>query len=204
MDVNKIIIEYLKLIIDLLHYAGWPILIFIIFMYYRKKIPLLVGDLLPRIKKITFNKISVEFVQKVNELKNFQQNYDVKESVELKEYLYNPEFRQLLRVRSDFSILASWQDIEMKLRQMEINPYTRNKSQKLVQKYDFKQSKLILHLKDLRSEVVHNNNIRIPEETALEYRKACFEALQALDKLEDSLVTKIIRKGSYKNAQCIK
>lgn len=197
MDVNKIIIEYLKLIIDLLHYAGWPILIFIIFMYYRKKIPLLVGDLLPRIKKITFNKISVEFVQKVNELKNFQQNYDVKESVELKEYLYNPEFRQLLRVRSDFSILASWQDVEMKLRQMEINPYTRNKSQKLVQKYDFKQSKLILHLKDLRSEVVHNNNIRIPEETALEYRKACFEALQALDKLEDSLVSKIIRKGSY-------
>ena len=197
MDVNKIIIEYLKLIIDLLHYAGWPILIFIIFMYYRKKIPLLVGDLLPRIKKITFNKISVEFVQKVNELKNFQQNYDVKESVELKEYLYNPEFRQLLRVRSDFSILASWQDIEMKLRQMEINPYTRNKPQKLVQKYDFKQSKLILHLKDLRSEVVHNNNIRIPEETALEYRKACFEALQALDKLEDSLVSKIIRKGSY-------
>ncbi|KRM03850.1 hypothetical protein [Lactobacillus kitasatonis] len=197
MDVNKIIIEYLKLIIDLLHYAGWPILIFIIFMYYRKKIPLLVGDLLPRIKKITFNKISVEFVQKVNELKNFQQNYDVKESVELKEYLYNPEFRQLLRVRSDFSILASWQDIEMKLRQMGINPYTRNKSQKLVQKYDFKQSKLILHLKDLRSEVVHNNNIRIPEETALEYRKACFEALQALDKLEDSLVSKIIRKGSY-------
>lgn len=197
MDVNKIIIEYLKLIIDLLHYAGWPILIFIIFMYYRKQIPLLVGDLLPRIKKITFNKISVEFVQKVNELKNFQQNYDVKESVELKEYLYNPEFRQLLRVRSDFSILASWQDIEMKLRQMEINPYTRNKSQKLVQKYDFKQSKLILHLKDLRSEVVHNNNIRIPEETALEYRKACFEALQALDKLEDSLVSKIIRKGSY-------
>ncbi len=197
MDVNKIIIEYLKLIIDLLHYAGWPILIFIIFMYYRKQIPLLVGDLLPRIKKITFNKISVEFVQKVNELKNFQQNYDVKESVELKEYLYNPEFRQLLRVRSDFSILASWQDVEMKLRQMEINPYTRNKSQKLVQKYDFKQSKLILHLKDLRSEVVHNNNIRIPEETALEYRKACFEALQALDKLEDSLVSKIIRKGSY-------
>lgn len=197
MDVNKIIIEYLKLIIDLLHYAGWPILIFIIFMYYRKKIPLLVGDLLPRIKKITFNKISVEFVQKVNELKNFQQNYDVKESVELKEYLYNPEFRQLLRVRSDFSILASWQGIEMKLRQMGINPYTRNKSQKLVQKYDFKQSKLILHLKDLRSEVVHNNNIRIPEETALEYRKACFEALQALDKLEDSLVSKIIRKGSY-------
>ena len=187
----------MKLIIDLLHYAGWPILIFIIFMYYRKKIPLLVGDLLPRIKKITFNKISVEFVQKVNELKNFQQNYDVKESVELKEYLYNPEFRQLLRVRSDFSILASWQDVEMKLRQMEINPYTRNKSQKLVQKYDFKQSKLILHLKDLRSEVVHNNNIRIPEETALEYRKACFEALQALDKLEDSLVSKIIRKGSY-------
>lgn len=122
MDVNKIIIEYLKLIIDLLHYAGWPILIFIIFMYYRKQIPLLVGDLLPRIKKITFNKISVEFVQKVNELKNFQQNYDVKESVELKEYLYNPEFRQLLRVRSDFSILASWQDVEMKLRQMEINP----------------------------------------------------------------------------------
>ena len=197
MDVNKIIIEYLKLIIDLLHYAGWPILIFIIFMYYRKQIPLLVGDLLPRIKKITFNKISVEFVQKVNELKNFQQNYDVKESVELKEYLYNPEFRQLLRVRSDFSILASWQDVEMKLRQMEINPYTRNKSQKLVQKYDFKQSKLILHLKDLRSEVVHNNNIRIPEETALEYRKACFEALQALDELEDSLVSKIIRKGSY-------
>lgn len=197
MDVNKIIIEYLKLIIDLLHYAGWPILIFIIFMYYRKQIPLLVGDLLPRIKKITFNKISVEFVQKVNELKIFQQNYDVKESVELKEYLYNPEFRQLLRVRSDFSILASWQDVEMKLRQMEINPYTRNKSQKLVQKYDFKQSKLILHLKDLRSEVVHNNNIRIPEETALEYRKACFEALQALDKLEDSLVSKIIRKGSY-------
>lgn len=197
MDVNKIIIEYLKIIIDLLHYAGWPILIFIIFMYYRKQIPLLVGDLLPRIKKITFNKISVEFVQKVNELKNFQQNYDVKESVELKEYLYNPEFRQLLRVRSDFSILASWQDVEMKLRQMEINPYTRNKSQKLVQKYDFKQSKLILHLKDLRSEVVHNNNIRIPEETALEYRKACFEALQALDKLEDSLVSKIIRKGSY-------
>lgn len=197
MDVNKIIIEYLKLIIDLLHYAGWPILIFIIFMYYRKQIPLLVGDLLPRIKKITFNKISVEFVQKVNELKNFQQNYDVKESVELKEYLYNPEFRQLLRVRSDFSILASWQDVEMKLRQMGINPYTRNKSQKLVQKYDFKQSKLILHLKDLRSEVVHNNNICIPEETALEYRKACFEALQALDKLEDSLVSKIIRKGSY-------
>ena len=69
MDITKIIIEYLKLIIDLLHYAGWPILIFIVFMYYRKQIPLLIEGLLSRVKKVSFNKASIEFAQEVENLK---------------------------------------------------------------------------------------------------------------------------------------
>ena len=197
MDVNRIIIEYLKLIVDLLHYSGWPILIFIIFTYYRKQIPLLVKNLLPRVEKITFNKLSIEFAQKVDKLKQFRQNDNLKESSELDKYLYDPDFRQLLKIRSDFTILASWQDVEVKLYQMGIKRYTYNKSKKLAQKYKFEQSKFILKLKDLRNEAVHNPDIRVSEETAFEYRKACFEALQALDKLEGRLVNKIVRNGSY-------
>ena len=120
MDVNEIIIGYIRVITNFFRYTSWQILILIIFVYYRKQIPLLIKSIPSRVKKISVNKVSIEFAQEVSDLKQYQKDENIKESVELNEYLYDPDFEQLLDVRPDFSILSSWQDVETKLRQIGI------------------------------------------------------------------------------------
>ncbi|KAA8808137.1 hypothetical protein [Lactobacillus crispatus] len=106
---------------------------------------------------------------------------------ELDEYIHNSDFEDLIAIRPDLSILTSWQDIEYKLRQIGIKKYTYNKAQELAgnNKLTATQSKLILHLKRLRNKVVHNPNLVVSEETAIEYRELCFEVLQALDSIDN-------------------
>ena len=187
MDVNEIIIRYIEAVTNFFRYTGWQILVLIIFVYYRKQIPLLIKSISSRVKKISFNQVSIEFAQKVSDLKQYQSDENIKESVKLNKYLYDSDFEQLVDVRPDFSILSSWQDVETKLYQIGIKHYNFNEGRKLVQegKLTSRQSKLIFYLKKLRNEVVHNTNINVSEKTAFEYRKACFEVLQFLDKFDD-------------------
>lgn len=188
MNINEIIIGYIKVITNFLRYTSWQILVLIFFIYYRKQIPLLIKSIPSRVKKISFNQVSIEFAQKVNDLKQYQSDEKIKESIELNEYLYDPDFEQLVKLRPDFSILSSWQDVETKLRQMGISYYNYKRSSKLAQNTSLtsEQTKLILSLKKLRNKIVHNTDISVSEETALEYRKACFEVLQFLDNIDDN------------------
>ena len=188
MNINEIIIGYIKVITNFLRYTSWQILVLIFFIYYRKQIPLLIKSIPSRVKKISFNQVSIEFAQKVNDLKQYQSDEKIKESTELNEYLYDPDFEQLVKLRPDFSILSSWQDVETKLRQMGISYYNYKRSSKLAQNTSLtsEQTKLILSLKKLRNKIVHNTDISVSEETALEYRKACFEVLQFLDNIDDN------------------
>lgn len=188
MNINEIIIGYIKVITNFLRYTSWQILVLIFFIYYRKQIPLLIKSIPSRVKKISFNQVSIEFAQKVNDLKQYQSDEKIKESTELNEYLYDSDFEQLVKLRPDFSILSSWQDVETKLRQMGISYYNYKRSSKLAQNTSLtsEQTKLILSLKKLRNKIVHNTDISVSEETALEYRKACFEVLQFLDNIDDN------------------
>lgn len=189
MDINEILIRYIKAIANFFRYTGWQILILVIFIYYRKQIPLLIKSIPSRVKKISFNQMSIEFAQKVNNLKQCQQDTNISDSTKLNKYLYDSEFEQLVNVRSDFSILYSWQDVETKLSQMGIKNYNYWKASKLSQDTQLtsQQTKLILSLKKLRNEIVHNTDINVSEETAFEYRRACFEVLQFLDNIDSSL-----------------
>lgn len=71
---------------------------------------------------------------------------------------------------------------------MGISYYNYKRSSKLAQNTSLtsEQTKLILSLKKLRNKIVHNTDISVSEETALEYRKACFEVLQFLDNIDDN------------------
>lgn len=69
MNINEIIIGYIKVITNFLRYTSWQILVLIFFIYYRKQIPLLIKSIPSRVKKISFNQVSIEFAQKVNDLK---------------------------------------------------------------------------------------------------------------------------------------
>lgn len=167
MDKNKIIIDYLNVLVNILRYAGWQILILVIFLYYRKEIPNFIKSVPQKLKKVTFNQVSIEFAQKVDSLKQYQDS-NVKNNKISKDYIDDSNFVEVNRVRPDLGIFMSWQEVEFMLHEKEITKINSKSMQSLAQKgiIDSSQAKLISNLKKLRNQITHDPSLRVRQETA--------------------------------------
>ncbi|ALI53218.1 hypothetical protein [Lactobacillus helveticus] len=167
MDKNKIIIDYLNVLVNILRYAGWQILILVIFLYYRKEIPNFIKSVPQKLKKVTFNQVSIEFAQKVDSLKQYQDS-NVKNNKISKDYIDDSNFVEVNRVRPDLGIFMSWQEVEFMLHEKGITKINSKSMQSLAQKgiIDSSQAKLISNLKKLRNQITHDPSLRVRQETA--------------------------------------
>lgn len=167
MDKNKIIIDYLNVLVNILRYAGWQILILVIFLYYRKEIPNFIKSVPQKLKKVTFNQVSIEFAQKVDSLKQYQDS-NVKNNKISKDYIDDSNFVEVNRVRPDLGIFMSWQEVEFMLHEKGITKINSKSIQSLAQKgiIDSSQAKLISNLKKLRNQITHDPSLRVRQETA--------------------------------------
>ena len=136
-------------------------------MYYRKEIPNFIKSVPQKLKKVTFNQVSIEFAQKVDSLKQYQDS-NVKNNKISKDYIDDSNFVEVNRVRPDLDIFMSWQEVEFMLHEKGITKINSKSMQSLAQKgiIDSSQAKLISNLIKLRNQITHDPSLRVRQETA--------------------------------------
>lgn len=167
--------------INLLRYAGWQILLFIIFIKYRNDVRDMLMFTSQRISKLSINKVSIEFANTVNKIQK-EVGKGSKDSLQDDE-----EFNKLVSLRPDYAILDSWKDVEFELEKIfpEVARRSINYNRELSETglLNQKDIEILNKLRKLRNKVVHATKIYISKETAEKYRNQC---MYIINKLEDA------------------
>lgn len=156
-------IEYLKLIVEVIGHIIWPLSFVIVFLIFRKEIK----SLIKRLKSAEIKDFKIELEDKIEDIKKDAINHGVTMAYP-HETLEN-EFNPTKQLPKSYVIIETWKVIELLIKQLDDREKYNNisdsinylsKNQK-IQKY---LANMILDLRELRNIAVHNSELSISEE----------------------------------------
>lgn len=186
VDIDFLTVKFIvNSVIDLFRYAGWQILIFLIFIEYKNDIRNIFKFIPNRISKFSLNNVSIEFAQSVDKMQNVVLEEGLSDDIQEN----NKDFEELLSVSPEYAILDSWKKVENELHDRFndpklLNPLEYNEKIRRYNLMSEKDIRLLNHLRHLRNKVLHNRDIIVSKETAQKYREQCLYIIKKL-KLEN-------------------
>ncbi|AEL25955.1 DUF4145 domain-containing protein [Cyclobacterium marinum] len=156
-------IEYLKLIVEVIGHIIWPLSFVIIFLIFRKEIK----SLIKRLKSAEIKDFKIELEDKIEDIKKDAINYGVTMAYP-REALEN-EFNPTKQLPKSYVIIETWNEIELLIRKLDDREKYNNISDSInylsknhkIQKY---LASMILDLRELRNIAVHKSELSITEE----------------------------------------
>ncbi|MCC4518432.1 hypothetical protein [Limosilactobacillus reuteri] len=183
IDVNLSTIKFIvDSLIDLLRYAGWQILLFLIFIEYKRDIRSVFQFISRRVSGVSLNNVSIEFAKSVDEMQKEKINDDIQTD--------DKDFGELVSVRPEYAVLDSWKEVENELRTLfpsSLRPLEYNEDIRRREILDEKDIGLLNHLRFLKNEVLNNRKIIVSKETAQKYREQCLYIIKKLKTESDKL-----------------
>lgn len=198
--LNTDLKNWLDFFSSIINSLAWPIAIITIIFVFK---PSIIG-LFPKLKKLIFKDFSLEFDQSV---KKVQEDLDEIVSENDSLITFNNfaddnslDFYAKVTANPRSTILDSWLPVEKKLIDLngtlnpDLNPSKHTPSTSKIL-YKLKEQeiitprvyKLFTDTKRLRNKVVHNIDVNITVENAIEYKKLCLELVSIIDNIEKSL-----------------
>lgn len=156
-------IEYLKLLVEVIGHIIWPLSFLVIFLIFKKEIK----SLIKRLKSAEIKDFKIELEDKIDDIKKEAINYGVTMAYP-PETLEN-EFNPTKQLPKSYVIIETWKEIEILIRELDDRKKYNNisdsinylsKNQK-IQKY---LANMILDLRELRNIAVHKSELMISEE----------------------------------------
>lgn len=156
-------IEYLKLLVEIIGHIIWPISFLIIFLIFKKDIK----SLIKRLKSAQIKDFKIELTDKIEDIKKDAINYGV--TMDYPHESLENEFNPTKQLPKSYVIIETWKEIEILIKELDsregfnsisdsLNYLSKNK---LIQKY---LANMILDLKELRNIAVHKSELSISEE----------------------------------------
>lgn len=198
--LNTDLKNWLDFISSITSSLAWPIAIITIIFVFKPSII----SLFPKLKKLIFKDFSLEFDQSV---KKVQEDLDEIVSENDSLITFNNfaddnslDFYEKVTSNPRSTILDSWLPVEKKLIDLNgtLNP-DLNPSKLIQPPYrilnNLKEQKIITprvynlfnDTRKLRNKVVHNIDVNITIENAIEYKKLCLELVSIIDNIEKGL-----------------
>ncbi|NVK09479.1 MAG: DUF4145 domain-containing protein [Tenacibaculum sp.] len=156
-------VEYLKLLVEIIGHIIWPICLLVIFLIFKKDIK----SLIKRLKSAEIKDFKIELENKIEDIKKVAINNGVTMAYS-RETLEN-EFNPTKQLPKSYVIIETWKEIELLIRKLDdrekmgsfsdsLNYLSKNN---LIQKY---LANMILDLRELRNIAVHKSELSITEE----------------------------------------
>lgn len=161
-------IEYLKLLVNLIGHLAWPALVASALWYFKKD----VAKLLQRIKKAKYGDIEIDLAEAIDEVKNDAVELGI--TIAYPSSSYSASDLQLVQTTPEWAFLQSWQTIENIL----ITKGSDGKRQPIakvvkqlqnIDKIDNGLAELILKMYRLRNEIVHHSGVNLTKTEAMEW-----------------------------------
>ena len=157
------IIQYFEIIERLIGHLAWPIVVLIIFLYFKSDLI----KIIRRIKSAEIKDFKFELEEKLEDVKKEAINNSVTMFYPID--AINRQFNPTDDKTKETQILDAWKKIEHRLFELDERNNAKNVNDTLnylvktkkIQKY---LAKMILDLRELRNIVVHNQNPYISEE----------------------------------------
>ncbi|WP_041408342.1 hypothetical protein [Shewanella baltica] len=99
-------IEYLKLVVDLLGHLAWPAVFAGALLYFKKD----VAKLLQRVKKAKYGDIEIDLVEAIDEVKSDAIELGI--TITYPSSSYSVSDLELVQTAPEWAFLQSWQNIE--------------------------------------------------------------------------------------------
>lgn len=156
-------IEYFKLLVEMIGHVIWPISIVAIFYLFKEEIK----SLSKRIKSAEIKDIKFELEDRIDVIKKEAINYGMTMAYP-SETLEN-QFNPTKELPKNFVIIETWKEIEILIANLDTREGNKNISDSInyllkeqkIQKY---LASMILNLRELRNIAVHKNEFTISEE----------------------------------------
>ncbi|MFM5587823.1 hypothetical protein ACET65_12735 [Aeromonas rivipollensis] len=161
-------IDYFKLVVDLVGHLVWPAVVVGALFYFKKD----VSKLLQRVKKAKYGDMEIDLVEAMDEVKGDAIELGI--TIAYPSSVYSLSDLELVQMAPEWAFLQSWQNIENIL----ITKGADGKRQpiyKLVKqlqnsdKIDSGLADLILKIYRLRNEIVHVSGIDLTKAEAMEW-----------------------------------
>lgn len=157
------VIKYFEIIERIIGHIAWPIVVLLIFLYFKKELL----DIIRRIKTAEFKDFRVELVDKLGDVRSTAIHNSVTMYYPID--IINREFNPELNKTKESQILDAWKEIEHLIFELDENTESRNiikslntlKKEKKIQTY---LVEIIFDLRELRNIVVHQHNPVINED----------------------------------------
>lgn len=156
-------IEYLKLLVEIIGHIVWPVFFFILLWIFRKELKSLVS----RIKSAEIKDFKIELTDKIDDIKKEAINYGVTmfyppETIESE---FNPSKNEPI----EWQVIESWKNIESLVNKLDERKDTKNITDSInhlvktnkIEKY---LANLVLDLRELRNIAAHKTEIEISNE----------------------------------------
>ncbi|EGR0930950.1 hypothetical protein EIC00_24735 [Vibrio parahaemolyticus] len=161
-------IEYLKLVVDLVGHLAWPIVVAGALLYFKKD----VAKLLQRVKKAKYGDIEIDLVEAIDEVKGDAIELGI--TIAYPSSSFSASDLELVQTAPEWAFLQSWQNIEniliTKGADGKRQPITKIVRQlQSSEKIDSGLADLILKMYRLRNEIVHVSGIDLTKAEAMEW-----------------------------------
>jgi len=156
-------VEYLKLLVEIIGHIIWPISFLVVFLIFKKDIK----SLIKRLKSAEIKDFKIELEDKIEDIKKVAINNGVTMAYP-RETLEN-EFNPTKQLPKSYVIIETWKEIETLIKELDKRESFNSISDslnylsktQLMQKY---LANMILDLRELRNIAVHKSELSISEE----------------------------------------
>lgn len=161
-------IEYIKILVELIGHIVWPLVLLIIAFYFKGEVP----KFLKRVKKAKYGELELDLSEAIAEVKSTAIEAGITIAYPAKSF--NENDMALFEQAPEWAFIKSWQNIENLLmtpqkgeRKKPITRVIKELAESSV--IDFDLSQLVLKMNRLRNDIVHSQNIDLTRGEALEW-----------------------------------
>jgi uncharacterized protein YutE (UPF0331/DUF86 family) len=156
-------IEYLKLLVEIIGHIIWPVSLLVLFLIFKKDIK----SLIKRLKSAEIKDFKIVLEDKIEDIKKVAINNGVTMAYPREDL--EKEFNPTNQLPESYVIIETWKEIEKLLKELDNRDGFRNPTDSinyliknnLIQKY---LAKIILDLRELRNIAVHKSELSISDE----------------------------------------